>query len=143
MNRLKKSAEKQGYLHPRSVSCLYNNCFPVVCRILPHCAHVADMNFCLSILWIPIRTVIRRWRLWSASNFSKGLSMQNRLFPVPDLHFYGKTAPPIFLSGFLQTFSGQIPFFFYFRTEGLVSGGLVPSTPERKKSRSHYTAIAV
>ena len=63
------SAGKQGYLHPRSVSCLYNNCFPVVCRILPHCAHAADMNFYLSIFWILIRIGIQRCRFWSTSQF--------------------------------------------------------------------------
>ena len=44
-----------------------------------------DMNFYLSILWTPIRTLIYGWRLWSASNLS------------------------IFLSGFLRQFSGIFP----------------------------------
>ena len=57
----------------------FSQLISTVCRILPHCAHAADMNFYLSIFGILIRTGIQRYQFWSISQFllSAGLS---RLF---------------------------------------------------------------
>src|SRR5699024_6092707 len=47
----------------------FSQLISTVCRILPHCAHAADMNFYLSIFWILIRIGIQRCRFWSTSQF--------------------------------------------------------------------------
>ena len=47
----------------------FSQLISTVCRILPHCAHAADMNFYLSIFGILIRTGIQRYQFWSISQF--------------------------------------------------------------------------
>lgn len=56
----------------------FSQLISTVCRILPHCAHAADMNFYLSIFWILIRTGIQRCRFWSIPKVS--FSFQPDLF---------------------------------------------------------------
>ena len=78
----------------------FSQLISTVCRILPHCAHAADMNFYLSIFEILIRTGIQRYRFWSIPKVS--------FFFQPDLLSHP------FLSALDEDFSGLSIYFFSF-----------------------------
>lgn len=130
-----KERRKTRVLTPTFRQLSLSQLLSVVCRILPHCAHVADMNYLFEHPLdthqnlLPKMTALIRIQHFRMSRYEKPAFSDFYL-----IFLWKSYAPSIFLSGFLLRFSGQIPFFFYFRTEWQVSGGLVPSTPKRKKA---------
>lgn len=75
----------------------FSQLISTVCRILPHCAHAADMNFYLSIFWILIRTGIQRCRFWSISKVSFSFLPDLLSSPFPNTLDNGFSGRPVYL----------------------------------------------
>ena len=91
----------------------FSQLISTVCRILPHCAHAADMNFYLSIFWILIRTGIQRCRFWSIPKVS--FSFQPDLLSSPFLNSFGEAFPARLFT--YSLFKDEIVPFFVNRTK--------------------------
>ena len=91
----------------------FSQLISTVCRILPHCAHAADMNFYLSIFWILIRTGIQRCRFWSIPKVS--FSFQPDLLSSPFLNSFGEAFPACLFT--YSLFKDEIVPFFVNRTK--------------------------
>ena len=75
----------------------FSQLISTVCRILPHCAHAADMNFYLSIFWILIRTGIQRCRFWSIPKVSFSFQPDLLSSPFPNALDEGFSGRPVYL----------------------------------------------